>query len=143
MAEKHRVAGPPRGEPLSAGRVGARVRIPLSGTPSPRWSRVFSARLSTALVGHPAVGHLALEGLVQGADIVLDGVEAAEAGRIGPALDGAIEAANRDSEHGEQSAREEARNMSQDEAESIAGLIRVDYPPPEPGRRSPTHVPGR
>jgi hypothetical protein len=143
MPEKHRVAGPPRGEPLAAGRVGARVRIPLSGTPSPRWSRVLAARLSTALVGHPAVGHLGLEELVQGADIVLEGVEAAEAGRIAPALVGAIEAANRDSEHGEQSAREQERNMSQDEADSIAGLIHVDYPPPEPRRRSPAHLPGR
>src|SRR3712207_4520296 len=86
MAEIHRVAGPPRGEPLPAGRVGARVRIPLTGTPSPRWSRVLTARLGTSLVGHPAVGHLELEGIVQGADIVLEGVEAAEANRIGPAL---------------------------------------------------------
>ena len=121
------MAGPPRGEPLAAGRVGARVRIPLSGTPSPRWSRVFTARLSTALTGHPAVGHLDLDGLVQGADIVLEGVEAAEAGRIGPVLSGAIEAANRDSQHGEEVAREEPRNMGQDEADAIAGLIHVDY----------------
>ena len=142
MAEMHRVAGPPRGEPLASGRVGARVRIPLSGTPSPRWSRVLTARLSTALTGHPAVGHLDLDGLVQGADIVLEGVEATEAGRIGPALDGAIEAANRDSEHGEQAAREAACNMSQDEADAIAGLIHVDYEIPDRGRPS-WKFPGR
>ena len=142
MAEKHRVAGPPRGEPLSTGRVGARVRIPLSGTPSPRWSRVFTARLTTALTGHPAVGHLDLTGLVQGADIVLEGVEPNEAGRLGPALDGAIEAANRDSDHGEQETREAAYNMSQEEADAIAGLIRVEYDAPAPGR-PPSGFPGR
>ncbi len=139
MAERHRVAGPPRGEPLAAGRVGARVRIPLSGTPSPRWSRVLTARLTTALVGHPAVGHLGLDGLVQGGDIVLDGVEAAEAGRIGPALEKAIEAANRDSEH---AAKEESRNMEQDEADAIAGLIHVDYVVTSHGRPS-SQFPGR
>ncbi len=143
MTEKHRVGGPPRGEPLPAGRVGARVRIPLSGTPSPRWSRVFSARLSTALTGHPAVGHLNnLDGLVQGADIVLEGVEPTEADRIGPALDGAIEAANRDSDHSEQAAREAACNMGQDEADQIAGLIHVDYDIPARGRPS-SRFPGR
>ncbi len=143
MAEIHRVAGPPRGEPLPAGRVGARVRIPLTGTPSPRWSRVMTARLGTSLVGHPAVGHLDLEGLVQGADIVLEGVEAAEANRIGPVLTGAIEAANRDSEHGEQAAKETARNMDQEEADAIAGLIHVDYDIPERGRTSSSRFPGR
>lgn len=143
MAEKHRVAGPPRGEPLAAGRVGARVRIPLSGTPSPRWSRVFTARLSTALTGHPAVGHLNnLDGLVQGADIVLEGVEATEADRLGPALDAAIKAANRDSDHGEQAAKEAARNMAQEEADAIAGLIHVDYEIPTRGRPS-SEFPGR
>lgn len=143
MVEKHRVAGPPRGEPLPAGRVGARVRIPLSGTPSPRWSRVLTARLSTALVGHPAVGHLDLDGLVQGADIVLEGVETVEAGHIGPALTGAIEAANRDSEQGEQAAREAACNMEQAEADAIAGLVHVDYAVPDAGRRTPNRFPGR
>lgn len=142
MAEKHRVAGPPRGEPLPAGRVGARVRIPLSGTPSPRWSRVFTARLSTALTGHPAIGHLELGGLVQGADIVLEGVEAPEARRIGPALDGAITAANRDSEHGEQAASEAARNMAPEDADAIAGLIHVDYDIPARDRPS-AKFPGR
>ena len=143
MAESHRVAGPPRGEPLDAGRVGARVRIPLSGTPTARWSRVLTARLSTALMGHPAVGHLGLEGLVQGGDIVLEGVEAKEAGRIGPALAGAIEAANRDSEHGEEAARAASRNMDQDEADAIAGLIHVDYDVPDRARPPAARFPGR
>ncbi len=142
MAEIHRVAGPPRGEPLPAGRVGARVRIPLTGTPSPRWSRVLTARLGTSLVGHPAVGHLELEGIVQGADIVLEGVEAAEANRIGPVLTGAIEAANRDSQHGEQAAKETPRNMDQAEADAIAGLVHVDYVVQE-HRTSSSRFPGR
>lgn len=142
MGEIHRVAGPPRGEPLPAGRVGARVRIPLSGTPSPRWSSVLTARLGTALVGHPAVGHLELGQLVQGADIVLEGVEAAEAPHIGPALSGAMEAANRD-EHGEHAASEAPRNMTQEEADAIAGLIRVDYEVRAQGGPSPVRFPGR
>ena len=142
MGEIHRVAGPPRGEPLPAGRVGARVRIPLSGTPSRRWSRVLTARLGTALVGHSAVGHLELGQLVQGADIVLEGVEAAEAPRIGPALSAAMDAANRD-DHDDEAGRRATPNMPQDEADAIAGLIRVDYEVPASGRPSATHFPGR
>lgn len=142
MGEIHRVAGPPRGEPLPAGRVGARVRIPLSGTPSPRWSRVLTARLGTALVGHPAVGHLELGELVQGADIVLEGVEAAEAPRIGPALSAAMDAANRD-EQGDEAGGRAPSNMPQEEADAIAGLIRVDYEVPASGRPAGTQFPGR
>lgn len=129
MAETYNIAGPPHGEPLAAGHVGARVRIPLSGTPSPRWSRVLSARLATALVGHPAIGHLRLSSLVQGADIVLEGVEPAEAGQLGPALLSAIGAANSDGQSSQQAAETAARNMSQDEADDIAGLIHLDYEP--------------
>lgn len=142
MGEIHRVAGPPRGEPLPAGRVGARVRIPLSGTPSPRWSRVLTARLGTSLVGHSAVGYLELGQLVQGADIVLEGVEPAEAPRIGPALSAAIEAANRD-DRDEQAGGEADRNMSQEDADAIAGRIQVDYDLPPSGRSSATRFPGR
>jgi hypothetical protein len=142
MAEIHHVAGPPRGEPLPAGRVGVRVRIPLSGTPSPRWSRVLTARLGVALTGHPAVGHLELGQLVQGADIVLEGVEADEAGRIGPALDAAIDAANRDQKPDE-AGREAAPNMTQEEADAIAGLIHVNYEVPRHGRPASARFPGR
>ncbi len=142
MAETYEIAGPPRGEPLPRGQVGARIRIPLTGTPSPRWSQVMTARLTTALVGHPAVGHLELDSAIQGADIVLEGVEAAEANRIGPVLTGAIDAANRDSEHGEQAAKEAPRNMDQEEADAIAGLVHVDYVVHE-HRTSPSRFPGR
>src|SRR3954468_2386188 len=37
MTEQHRLVGPASGEPLPDGRVGVRVRIPLSGCPSRRW----------------------------------------------------------------------------------------------------------
>ena len=46
MAEEHTIAGPAKGEPLPVGRVGVRLRIPLSGGPSRRWSRDLSARLT-------------------------------------------------------------------------------------------------
>src|SRR4051794_17918686 len=65
-SEQHRIVGPPNGEPLPDGRVGVRVRIRLSGCPSRRWSRDLSARLANELVGHPAVGHLRLNDIVQG-----------------------------------------------------------------------------
>jgi hypothetical protein len=52
------------------------------------------ARLTTGLNGHPAVGHLRLDGLVQGSDIVLQGVEPVEAALLGPVLRQAIAAAN-------------------------------------------------
>jgi hypothetical protein len=82
MAEEHSIVGSAKGEPLPAGRVGVRLRIPLSGSPSRRWSRDLSARLTTELTGHAAVGHLVLNEVVQGHEIVLDGVESAEAPNI-------------------------------------------------------------
>jgi NagD protein len=45
MSEHHQIAGSSQGEPLPEGRVGVRVRVPLSGCPSGRWSRDLSARL--------------------------------------------------------------------------------------------------
>src|SRR3954463_7333785 len=77
--EQHRIVGPASGEPLPDGRVGVRVRIPLSGCPSRRWSRDLSARVANQLVGHPAVGHLRLNEIVQSDHIVLEGVEEREA----------------------------------------------------------------
>ena len=94
MSETHHIAGTARGEPLPAGRVGARVRVPLSGAPSPRWSRAFGAQLANALTGHAAVGHLHLDQLVQGSDVVLDGVEEREAPALGPCLERAVAATN-------------------------------------------------
>jgi hypothetical protein len=94
MSEYHRIVGPPHGEPLPEGRVGVRVRVPLSGCPSSRWSHDLRARLTNELVGHPAVGHLQLNDLVQGDRIVLEGVEEREAPLLSDALRRAIDATN-------------------------------------------------
>jgi hypothetical protein len=94
MSEHHRIVGPPHGEPLPEGRVGVRVRVPLSGCPTSRWSHDLRARLTNELVGHPAVGHLHLNDLVQGDQIVLDGVEEREAPLLSDALRRAIDATN-------------------------------------------------
>ena len=94
MPEHHDITGPVTGVPLSAGKVGASVRVPLDSPPSPRWSQAFSARLSRELLGGPSVAHLSLDRAVQGADIVLDGVENRQAERLGDALRVAVDAAN-------------------------------------------------
>ena len=88
MFAEHRIVDQPSGEPLPVGRVGVRLRVPLSGSPSPRWSRDLSARLSNKLTGHAAVGHLRLNDIVQGDHIVLEGVEAREAPNLADACDG-------------------------------------------------------
>lgn len=142
MGENHQIAGPPRGEPLLAGQVGARVRIPLSGTPGPRWSRVFTARLSSALTGQPAIGYLKMAELVQGADIVIEGVEADEAERLGQALATAIDAANRDSQHGSE-APKQRHNMTVEEAHAIARHVVVESAPMAGRRPSSESFPGR
>ena len=95
MAEEHTIVGPARGEPLPVGQVGVRLRIPLSGAPSRRWSRDLSARLTAEFTGHPNVGHLVLNDVVQGHEIALDGVEAGEADALADAVERAVEATNR------------------------------------------------
>ena len=95
MAEEHTIAGPAQGEPLPTGRVGVRLRIPLSGGPSRRWSRDLSARLTAEFSGHPNVGHLVLNDVVQGHEIVLDGVESGEADAVAGAVERAVDATNR------------------------------------------------
>jgi hypothetical protein len=95
MAEEHTIVGPASGEPLAVGRVGVRLRIPLSGAPTGRWSRDLSARLTAEFTGHPNVGHLVLNDVVQGHEIVLDGVEAGEAEVLADAVERAVEATNR------------------------------------------------
>lgn len=122
MGEEHHIAGVARGEPLRFGQVGIRVRLPLSGTPSPQWSHSFGANLATRLAGHPAVGHLRLGRVVQGADIVLEGVQSATASCLGDALRGAIAAANQASARRE-SAPPVRRNLNQDEADRIAQAV--------------------
>ena len=95
MAEEHTIVGPARGEPLPVGQVGVRLRIPLSGAPGRRWSRDLSARLTTEFTGHANVGHLVLNDVVQGHEIVLDGVEAGEADALADAVERAVDATNR------------------------------------------------
>jgi len=95
MTETHQISGAPRGEPLAADRVGARVRVSLSGgAPSPRWSRALGAQLTNELSGHAAVGHLRLGEIVQGTELVLEGVEEREAPDLGACLARAVAAAN-------------------------------------------------
>jgi hypothetical protein len=132
MLERHSIAGPPSGAPLAASRVGARVRVPLDSPPSPRWSRALSAQLVAGLVGHRAVGHLRLDAVVQGADIVLDGVEPAEAELLGPVLRGAIEAANHACEAPDDEAVRPA-NMDRREAQRVAQkVVETAQDPPAP-----------
>jgi hypothetical protein len=122
MSEHHRIAGASHGEPLPEGRVGARVRVPLSGCPSRRWSHDLKARLTNELVGHPAVGHLRLDNVVQGDQIVLEGVEEREAPLLSGALERAIDATNAacgvDTSAG--------ANLPEPEAEAIAHMVVSD-----------------
>ena len=118
MPEHHEIAGRVTGFPLPAGSVGASIRIPLDSPPSPRWSQAFSARLTRALLGGPSVAHLSLDRAVQGADIVLDGVENRQAERLGDALRLAIEAAN-----GTTDEPAPAGNMDQTDADAIALVV--------------------
>jgi hypothetical protein len=116
MPEHHRIVGKSHGEPLPEGRVGVRVRVPLSGCPSRRWSHDLKARLTNELVGHPAVGHLHLDNIIQADQIVLDGVEEREAPLLSAALKRAVDATNA-------ACRVEpspSKNVSQREAEAIA-----------------------
>lgn len=107
------------GEPRPAGSVGARVRVRLSGCPSGRWSRDMSARLANQLVGHATVGHLRLNEIVQGDQIVLDGVERSEAPALAVAIRRAVDATNQ-CHIRERSA---SGNVSQAEADLIAHQI--------------------
>lgn len=122
MRESHEITGPVSGTPLPADRAGARVRVPLDSPPSPRWTRAFTGRLMTELVGCSAVAHLRLDEVVQGADIVLDGVEATDAEKLGPALRTAVAAAN------EASGRDDGKpsapmNMEQSAADEVARAV--------------------
>jgi hypothetical protein len=95
MPEEHQIVSESHGEPLPAGRVGVRVRLQLSGCPSGRWSSVLSANLYREFLGHAAVGHLRLNEVVQGDEIVLDGVEENEARTLAGTLRRAVDATNK------------------------------------------------
>ena len=122
MPERHTITGAPRGEPRAEGQVGARIRVPLSGTPSPQWSRCLIGHLTTALTGHAAVGHMRLNEAVQGPELVLEGVIAPHASALAVALLDAVEQTNRGAEARER-AGEPAPNMSRREAEAVASEL--------------------
>lgn len=131
MSEEHHIIDLARGEPLPSGRVGVRVRFPLSGSPSARWSRNLRARLTRELAGHTAVGHLQLNDIVQGQEIVLDGVESDEASRLAGAVERAVDAANHAAN--DDDADDELTHLRRKEAEDIVGDIRATQanPPPD------------
>jgi hypothetical protein len=122
MPEHHEITGPVRGAPRQADCVGACVRVSLDTAPTPRWSQALTVHLASGLTGHPAVGHMRLDHLVQGADIVLEGVEGREAQLLGPVLRGAVEAANRAC--GEDP-RPRRLNMELARAEEVASAVQA------------------
>ena len=121
MSEEHQIAGAARGEPLSANQIGVRVRVPLSGAPSADWSRVLSAHLVTELTGHRAVGHMHLDNVVRGSEIVLDGVEEPEADCLGPVIARAVAAANHASRRSD--VEPQPCNVAAGDAERIARKV--------------------
>ena len=123
MSEDYQIVSRACGEPLPEGCTGVRVRVQLSGSPSPSWSRDLAARLSQELVGHAAVGHLRLNAndIVQADHIVLEGVEQREAPALGDALEQAVDAANRAS----RGAPNPPSNMGRKEADGIARTIEL------------------
>ncbi len=130
MSEKHHIVGLARGEPLPAGRVGVCVRFALSGSPSGRWSSDLRARLTSQLAGHP-VGHLRLNEVVQGSEIVLEGVESAEASSIAGAVERAVDAVNADCADGEDV--DQSGKVRQAEASAIADEVGANQRRPDRG----------
>jgi hypothetical protein len=129
MSEDYRIISPARGEPRSRGDVGVCVRVRLSGCPSRRWSRALGARLATELIGHPSAAHLRLNAndLVEGDEIVLDGVEDRDTLGLAAALSRAVNATNR-------AVVDEVRrppNQSKREAQAVASRIELGGPGPE------------
>jgi hypothetical protein len=125
MSEHHQIVSNANGEPGAAGSVGALVRIRLSGHPSRRWSDALRSHLSNELLGHSAVGHIRLNGIVRGDEIVLEGVEAGEAPQLASSLQRAVEATNGSDIHVD----EVAHNMPQEAADAVAGEITFGDPP--------------
>lgn len=119
MSEHHQILSDAHGEPQPAGSVGVRVHIQLSGCPSSEWSRALRVNLSNELVGHAAVGHMRLNDIIQGDEIVLEGVEASEAPTLAASLQRAVEATNQAG-----IARQNpTSNMAQEDADAVAHEI--------------------
>ncbi len=125
ISEDYQIVSRARGEPLPEGCTGVRVRLQLSGYPSPRWSRDLAARLSRELVGHVAVGHLRLNvnDIVHGTRSSSK-ASSSEAPALGDALEKAIDAANRAST----GAPKPPPNMTRKDADGIARTIDVHEP---------------
>ena len=122
MAEHHDISGPPRGEPLPQGRRGVRVRVPLTGTPTGHWGRSLSAQLALRLTGQQPGRDLALGDIVQGSDVVLDGVkDETEARELGGVLRDAVAATNEAANRAERPP--EPCNTPQEDADRIAGAL--------------------
>ena len=94
MAKEHTIVGPAKGEPLPVGQRRGASAHSVVRCPGRRWSRDLSARLTTEFTGRPNVGHLVLNDVVQGHEIVLDGVEAGEADALADAVERAVDATN-------------------------------------------------
>jgi predicted RNA-binding Zn-ribbon protein involved in translation (DUF1610 family) len=124
MSEDYRIISAPRGEPRAVGDAGVCVRVQLSGFPSRRWSRDLGARLTRELVGHPSAAHLSVnvDHLVQGDEIVLDGVEDRDAAGLAAALRRAVDAAN----HVDVATSDRVPNVTQAEADSVASHMPID-----------------
>ena len=126
MSEHHEIIGEARGEPRAVDCVGVRVRVRLSGCLSRRWSQALAGRLASELAGHTAVGHLRINinEIVQGDQIVLEGVESSQATVLAQPLQRAVDGAN------QAATREPNRNwnVTQREADAIAGQISVHEP---------------
>jgi hypothetical protein len=86
------------------------------------------------LAGRPAVGHLRLNEIVRGQEIVLEGVESDEASHIAGAVERAVHAANTDCTGTEDADRSE--NVSQSEADSVARDVRERQRRPDPDPRA-------
>jgi hypothetical protein len=119
VPEDHQIVGESHAEPLPAGRVGVRVRLQLSGSPSGRWSSALSANLYREFIGHAAVGHLRLDQIVQGDEIVLDGVEESEAPTLADTLRRAVDATNKTLTRD----IDPTANVAQAEADAIARQV--------------------
>ena len=132
MSEVHEIVGMARAEPMSPGRVGVCVRFPLSGCPSPRWSRDMAAELTRELTGHPAVGHMRLNNAVQGQEIVLEGVESEEAPTLAAAVERAVDAANDASSRadGADADDDPTWDARQARADDVTSSVRASQRPP-------------
>jgi hypothetical protein len=80
------------------------------------------------LTGHAAVGHLRLNEIIQGDEIVLEGVESGEASNIAAAVERAVYAANHDCAEGKDI--DQSEHARQTEFSSITDEIRASQQRP-------------